>query len=58
MRGGVVEWVRQSNICVGLGAPRLECHSNLWDPLADEIKHVRRGECVRFFGFRLVRRVN
>lgn len=57
MCGGVVEWVRQSNTWLGLGAPRPEFHANLWDPLVDEVKPVRWGERVRFFGFRLVQRV-
>jgi ATP-dependent Clp protease ATP-binding subunit ClpA len=56
MRGGIVEWVRQDNTWVGLGAPRPELHPNLWDPLTVEVKPIRLGDHVPYFGFRLVRR--
>lgn len=57
MRGGLVEWARQDGEWVGLGAPRPEVWAHLWDPLEDVIRPSRRGERLRYFGFRLVRRV-
>jgi hypothetical protein len=56
MRGGLVEWVRQGQSWVGLGAPRPQFQPNLWDPLSHEIKPLRPGERLRYFGFRLIRR--
>jgi formylglycine-generating enzyme required for sulfatase activity len=56
LSGGVVEWVRQGNAWVGLGAPRPEFHPNLWNPQVDEVRPLRVGVRVPYFGFRLVRR--
>lgn len=56
MRGGLVEWVRHERSWVGLGAPRPDFHPNLWDPLNHEIKPLRPGERLPYFGFRLIRR--
>jgi len=56
MRGGVVEWVRQRNTWVGLGAPRPEFHANLWNPLEDMVRPIRVGERLPYFGLRLMRR--
>ncbi len=56
LRGGLVEWVRQGQSWVGLGAPRPHFQPNLWDPLSHEIKPLRPGERLRYFGFRLIRR--
>jgi hypothetical protein len=55
MPGGVVEWVRQGNSWVGLGAPRPKFHPNVWSPL--EVRSTRSGERLKFLGFRLVRRI-
>jgi hypothetical protein len=55
-RGGIVEWVRDGEAFVGLGAPRPEFLPNLWDPLADVVRPLRPEERSRAFGFRLVRR--
>jgi hypothetical protein len=52
----VVEWVRQGQTWVGLGAPRPQFHPNLWDPLTNEVKPLRLDERLPYFGFRLVRR--
>lgn len=56
MRGGILEWVREGESWVGLGAPRVEVWPHLWDPLTDVIRPARPGERLRHFGFRLVRR--
>lgn len=56
MHGGLVEWVRHGKELVGLGVPRPEFHPNLWDVLTNEIRPIRPGQRVRYFGFRLVRR--
>jgi formylglycine-generating enzyme required for sulfatase activity len=56
MPKGLVEWARQGRQWVGLGAPRPEFHPNLWDPLTNEVKPIRSGERLAYFGFRLVRR--
>jgi len=56
LRGGLVEWARQEQNWVGLGAPRPQFYSNLWDPLFNEVKPIRPGERLPYFGFRLVRR--
>lgn len=55
MRGGVVEWVRQRDSWVGLGAPRREFHPNLWNPLEDGVRPIRATERLPYFGLRLVR---
>jgi formylglycine-generating enzyme required for sulfatase activity len=56
MCGGLVEWVRQDNTWIGLGAPRPGFHPNLWDPLTVEVKPLHPGSRMPYFGFRLVRR--
>lgn len=55
-RGGIVEWVREGDGFVGLGAPSAEFLPNLWDPLADVVRPLRPEERSRALGFRLVRR--
>ncbi len=56
MEGGLVEWVRQGQTWVGVGVPRPEFHPNLWNVLTNEVKPIRVGQRVPYFGFRLVRR--
>jgi formylglycine-generating enzyme required for sulfatase activity len=56
MQCGVVEWVRQGSAWVGLGAPRPEFHPNLWNPQVDEVRPLRAGVRIPYFGCRLVRR--
>jgi hypothetical protein len=56
MGGGLVEWVRQAESWVGLGAPRPRFHPNLWNPLDHEVRPIRLDERLPYFGFRLVRR--
>jgi hypothetical protein len=56
MRGGLVEWVRQGQSLVGLGAPRPAFQPNLWDPLTHTVKPIHPDERLPYFGFRLVRR--
>ncbi len=56
MREGLVEWVRQDQTWVGLGAPRPQFHPNLWDPFTHEVKPIHLDERLPYFGFRLVRR--
>lgn len=55
MHNGVIEWARQRNTWVGLGAPRLEFHRNLFNPLSDEVRPIRAGGRLPYFGLRLVR---
>jgi len=57
MKGGLVEWVRQDRAWAGLGAPRPEFHPNLWDPLSDVVKPISLKTRLKYFGFRLVRRI-
>jgi hypothetical protein len=57
MKNGVVEWVRQDGTWVGLGCPRHEFYQHLWDPLADVIRPVDLKFRLKYFGFRLVRRI-
>ncbi len=57
MRDGVVEWVYHGDEYIGLGAPRSKFHPNTWNPLRDEIRPIRMGQRIRFFGCRLVRRM-
>ncbi|MBN1220346.1 MAG: SUMF1/EgtB/PvdO family nonheme iron enzyme [Anaerolineae bacterium] len=56
MQHGLVEWARQGQSWVGLGAPRPEFQPNLWDPLVNEVKPINPSERLPYFGFRLVRR--
>ncbi len=56
MRGGLVEWVRQGERWVGLGAPRPEFHPNLWDPRRNHVRPLHLNQRLAYFGFRLVRR--
>lgn len=55
MNGGVVEWVRKEFDWVGVGAPRPNFMPNLWNPLNDELKPLRNGTRLPYFGCRLVR---
>ncbi|MFC1596927.1 hypothetical protein ACFL5Q_03170 [Planctomycetota bacterium] len=56
MVGGLIEWARNGNRWVGLGAPRQEFYPNLYNPLADEVRAIRPDRRLPYFGFRLVRR--
>jgi hypothetical protein len=56
MQGGLVEWVKQGQAWVGLGAPRPQFHTNLWDPLTTEVKPIEPIKRLPYFGFRLLRR--
>ncbi|HEX2987775.1 MAG TPA: SUMF1/EgtB/PvdO family nonheme iron enzyme [Chloroflexota bacterium] len=55
LAGGVVEWVRRGDSWLGLGAPRYQFHRNAWNPLFNEVRPIRAGDRLPFFGFRLVR---
>ncbi len=57
MKGAVVEWVRQGKTFVGLGAPRASFQPNLFNPLTDVAKPIQLEERIRYFGFRLIRRI-
>ncbi len=57
MKDGLVEWVRQDRAWAGLGTPRPEFHPNLWDPLSDVVKPISLQTRLKYFGFRLVRRI-
>jgi hypothetical protein len=56
MNGGVVEWARDGNEWVGLGAPRDSFFSNLYQPLQDVVQPISVETRMPHFGFRLVRR--
>lgn len=55
MRGGVVEWARDRNAWVGLGAPQPRFQPNLWNPLSDTVPPIRPNQRLAFFGARLVK---
>ena len=57
LRSGVVEWAKEGEAWVGLGAPRPQFHPNLWDPLANTVRPMSTDQRLKYFGFRLVRRV-
>lgn len=57
MHHGLVEWVKDNSKYIGLGSPRPQFYSNLWNPLVDEVAPLRPGERLAYFGFRLVRPV-
>jgi len=57
MQDGVVEWMRQDDAWVGLGCPRREFYPHLWNPLTDVIRPVDLKFRLKYFGFRLVRRI-
>lgn len=57
MIGGLVEWVRHGKAFCGLGAPRSEFYPSLYNPLADEVHPLRLDQRLKYFGFRLVRRL-
>ncbi|MCC6444478.1 MAG: SUMF1/EgtB/PvdO family nonheme iron enzyme [Armatimonadetes bacterium] len=57
MNGGVVEWAQNGREWVGLGSPRPHFLPNLFNPLEDEIRPVRPGERLKYYGFRLIRRM-
>lgn len=57
MQGGIVEWVKQKRTYAGLGSPRPEFHPNLWDSRRDIVKPVDTNVRIRYFGFRLIRRI-
>lgn len=56
-RYGVVEWVRDDHRWVGLGSPRSDFHSNLWNPLETLVVPTQYPDRLHFFGGRLVRRL-
>ena len=56
MPRGLVEWVRQGENLVGVGAPRPQFHPNLWDSFSHEITPIDLSQRLPYFGFRLVRR--
>jgi len=57
MEGGLVEWVRDGAIHVGLGCPRPDFLSHLYNPLIDTIRPIRPNQRLPFFGFRAVRKI-
>lgn len=57
MQEGLVEWVRQDRTWVGLGAPRAEFHPNLWNLHLDVVKPIDLKCRVKYFGFRLIRKI-
>ncbi|MFQ6055144.1 MAG: SUMF1/EgtB/PvdO family nonheme iron enzyme [Methanosarcinales archaeon] len=57
MEEGIVEWVRQEKEYIGLGAPRDSFLPNAWNPLKDEVRPINIKERLKYFGFRLVRRL-
>ncbi len=58
MKDGAVEWVRLDDAWVGLGCPRHEFYPHLWNPLTDVIRPVDLKFRLKYFGFRLVRRIS
>ncbi len=56
MNGGGIEWVRQADQWVGLGAPRACFAHQLCDPLRGEpVRPIHADTRIAYFGFRLIR---
>ena len=56
MQDGVIEWVRNGDNPVGLGAPRPILLQNTYDPLRDVIKPLKIDKRLNYFGLRLIKR--
>ena len=54
LTGGLVEWVRDADAAVGLGAPRQGFHPNLWQPLQAVQRPLRADARIRYFGARVM----
>lgn len=58
MKDGVVEWVKNGEEYVGLGAPRPHFHPNVLNPETDLVSKIKRNERLHYFGFRLIKGID